>query len=111
MDASTRPIGVPGKRGRMAKVLEDLPNVGPETAADLRLLGIAAPLDLCGRDPLQMYRELEDLTGQRQDPCVLDVFIALTRLAGGDPPRPWWEYTLERKQRYGELHPPLRKRR
>ncbi len=84
---------------------EDLPNVGPATAADLRLLGLVHPADLLGQDPLVLYRRLESLTGARQDPCVLDVFIALTRLAAGDPPQPWWHYTAERKQRYGELHP------
>lgn len=110
MRVSDRPIGVPGKHGRMAERLEDLPNVGQETAGDLRLLGIQHPLDLYGRDPLAMYRELEALTGARQDPCVLDVFIALTRLAAGDPPRPWWHYTAERKQRYGKLHPASRDR-
>lgn len=90
---------------------EDLPNVGPATAADLRLLGLVHPADLEGQDPLALYRRLEALTGTRQDPCVLDVFIALTRLAAGDPPRPWWHYTAGRKQRYGELHPVSRKRR
>ncbi len=88
---------------------EDLPNVGPATAADLRLLGLVHPADLDGQDPLALYRRLETLTGARQDPCVLDVFIALTRLAAGDLPRPWWHYTAERKQRYGELHPASRK--
>lgn len=80
---------------------EDLPNVGPRVASDLRLLGLTHTRDLQGRDPLQMYRELERLTESRQDPCMLDVFIALTRLAGGDPPHPWWHYTAERKSRYG----------
>jgi hypothetical protein len=110
MDRSERPVGVPGKHGRIAERLEDLPNVAGETAGDLRLLGVQHPLDLYGRDPLALYRQLEALTGARQDPCVLDVFIALTRLAAGDPPRPWWHYTAERKQRYGELHPTSRKR-
>jgi hypothetical protein len=31
--------------------LEDIPNVGPAVAADLRRLGITAPGDLPGRDP------------------------------------------------------------
>lgn len=92
--------------GRSAETLpqrfEDLPNVGRATADDLRLLGLQQTRDLLGRDPLRMYRELEQLTGSRQDPCVLDVFIALTRLAAGDPPHPWWHYTAERKARYGD---------
>lgn len=103
---SPRPLSAPA-----ALRFEDLLNVGPATAADLRLLGLVRPADLLGQDPLALYRRLEMLTGARQDPCVLDVFIALTRLAAGDPPAPWWQYTAERKQRYGELHPGSRRRR
>lgn len=80
---------------------EQLPNVGPATAGDLRLLGLNHPRDLQGRDPMQLYRDLERLTGSRQDPCVLDVFIGLTRQAAGDPLQPWWHYTAERKALYG----------
>jgi hypothetical protein len=80
---------------------EQLPNVGPATAGDLRLLGLSHPRDLRGKDPLHLYRELERLTASRQDPCVLDVFIGLTRQAAGDPLLPWWRYTAERKALYG----------
>ena len=42
-----------GKAGAAQDVaaLEDIPNVGPAVAADLRRLGITAPADLLGRDP------------------------------------------------------------
>ncbi|MCB1184749.1 helix-hairpin-helix domain-containing protein [bacterium] len=78
--------------------LTDLPNIGRASAADLVLLGIATPGDLVGRDPYRMFDELCAATGVRQDPCVLDVFISITRFMDGDPPRPWWEYTRERKE-------------
>jgi len=78
--------------------LEDLPNVGPKTAADFRLLGITNPRQLKGRDPYQLYESLCRATGVRQDPCVLDVFIAATRFVGGETARPWWHYTAERKR-------------
>lgn len=81
---------------------EDLPNVGPATAGDLRLLGLKQPQDLCDQDPWALYKTLELLTGTRQDPCVLDVFIALTRFAAGEPARDWWHYTAVRKARYGD---------
>lgn len=93
---------------QQAQHFEQLPNVGPATADDLRRLGLRAPLDLLGRDPLALYRQLEVLTGGRQDPCVLDVFIALTRFAAGDPPHPWFHYSAERKALYGDArHDPL----
>lgn len=85
------------------KVLSDLPNVGPAVERDLHSLGIHAPNQLRGKDPLALYRALCKKSGQRQDPCVLDVFISLTRFANGEPPKAWWAYTSERKETYGEL--------
>lgn len=78
--------------------LQQLPNVGPAVAADLRLLGISAPAGLLGRDPYAMYDELCRITKTRHDPCVLDTFIAVTRFMSGDPAKPWWKYTAERKR-------------
>jgi hypothetical protein len=78
--------------------LEDIPNVGPAVAADLRHLGIALPNDLPGRDPYLMYDDLCRLTGVRHDPCLLDTFIAAVRFMEGEPKKPWWKYTAERKR-------------
>jgi hypothetical protein len=80
------------------KSLEQIPNIGPAIAADLRLLGITVPRDLAGRDPYRMYEDLCAVTGVRHDPCLLDVFIAATRFMAGGPARPWWKYTAERKK-------------
>ena len=63
--------------------LEDIPNVGPAVAADLRQLGITSPGELPGRDPYAMYDDLCRLTGQRHDPCLLDTFIAAVRFMAG----------------------------
>lgn len=78
--------------------LTDLPNIGKAMAADLILLGIDKPGDLIDRDPYALYEQLCALTGCRQDPCVLDVFLSITRFMAGDAPRPWWAYTRERKR-------------
>lgn len=78
--------------------LEDIPNVGLAVAADLRQLGITVPIDLLGRDPYSMYDDLCDLTGVRHDPCLLDTFIAAVRFMEGEPKKPWWKYTAERKR-------------
>ena len=37
------------------KTLTDLPNVGPSTAGDLRLLGIHSADQLAGRDAFKLY--------------------------------------------------------
>jgi hypothetical protein len=34
---------------------------------------------------------------------VLDTFMAATAFMGGAEARPWWDYTAERKARYGVL--------
>jgi hypothetical protein len=83
--------------------LEEIPNVGPSIADDLRRIGIHEPADLVGQQPDDLYRSLCVATSARQDPCVLDVFLSAVRFMEGAPPRPWWHYTAERKQRYGAV--------
>ena len=78
--------------------LTDLPNVGPAMAADLALLGVTEPAQLTGMSPQALYRQLCSVTGTHQDPCVLDVFISITRFMQGEEPMPWWHYTAERKR-------------
>jgi hypothetical protein len=77
--------------------LTDLPNIGPAMARDLRLLGFEHPGQLAGQNPQALYDRLCALTGVRQDPCVLDVFVSVTRFMDGEEPKPWWFYTPERK--------------
>lgn len=79
------------------RLLTDLPNIGKAMAADLRLLGIQEPRHLVGRSPFEMYESLCSVTGIYQDPCVIDVFISITRFMSGEAPRPWWDFTEERK--------------
>lgn len=83
--------------------LEQLPNIGPSLAADLRLIGIRAPRELRGRDPFVLYQSLCAATGQRQDPCVLDTFMAATDFMRGAEAAPWWAYTAQRKALYGQV--------
>jgi hypothetical protein len=78
--------------------LEEVPNVGPAIAGDLRRLGIREPRALVGRDHFAMYDELCRITGQKHDPCLLDTFIAAVRFMEGGPKKPWWKYTAERKR-------------
>ena len=79
----------PAKGVRQVARLEDIPNVGPAVAADLRQLGITSPGELLGRDPYAMYDGLCRTTGQRHDPCVLDTFIAAVQFMAGEPKKPW----------------------
>ena len=100
------PKALPARKARVAaecERLEQLPNIGPSIAGDLRSLGIQHPQELAGRDPHALYLALCQKTGKRQDPCVLDTFMAATAFMGGDEARPWWNYTADRKARYGVL--------
>lgn len=83
--------------------LEQLPNIGASLAADLRSIGITSPHELATRDALALYDELCRRSGKRQDPCVLDTFMAITDFMRGAPPAPWWAYTPVRKQRFGPV--------
>ena len=106
----SRPLlAAPGLRPRKAsradecEHLEQLPNIGPSLAADLRSLGVMHPQDLVEADAFQLYRSLCTISGQRQDPCVLDTFLAATDFMRGAPARPWWAYTAQRKATYGAV--------
>jgi hypothetical protein len=96
--SSDRQISGQASAHRRVAVLEDIPNVGPAIAADLRQLGITTPAQLAWRDPYEMYDDLCRMTGQRHDPCLLDTFIAAVRFMAGEPKKPWWKYTAERKR-------------
>jgi hypothetical protein len=71
-------------------------------ADDLRLLGFREPADLVGADPVALYRSLEELTGARQDPCVLDTFRCAIYAASTPDPDPellkWWTWSRLRKE-------------
>jgi hypothetical protein len=77
-------------------------NVGPSLADDFRRLGFKQPIELRGRDPWLLYRQIAALDGTVHDPCVLDCFISAIDFMDGNPPRKWWDYTAARKQKYGD---------
>jgi hypothetical protein len=89
------------ERADAARRLEDIPNIGPSIADDLRALDIFEPGQLIGQDPYALYRRIGELSGEAHDPCLCDAFIAAVRFMEGGPVRPWWYYTPERKQRLG----------
>jgi len=87
----------------MMDELRTLPGVGPSIAQDLRSLGVTSIRDLGRRDPERLYRRLCDLTGERQDPCVLYTFRCAVYAARTRGPKPellkWWNWkgrTLDR---------------
>jgi hypothetical protein len=79
--------------------LTAIPNVGPAVARKFLALDIRGLDDLRGRDPEDLFERLCAQDGRRHDPCLLDTFTAAVAFADGGPPRPWWEFSRERKAR------------
>ena len=79
-----------------ADELQVIPGVGPSLARDLRVLGIEKVADLRGRDPEQLYAELEARVGRHVDRCVLYVFRSSVYFAEQTQPEPeltdWWRW-------------------
>jgi Pathogenicity locus len=73
-------------------------------AANLLELGVSCLEDVAGRDPDEMYYELCTIDAKRHDPCVRDVFAAVVSYANGEPARPWWEFTPQRKRCEAQAH-------
>jgi hypothetical protein len=83
--------------------LQQIPNIGAAMVEDFKVLGIAQPGQLTDADPFILYQRLCRITGTRHDPCVLDTFISAVRFMQGEPARPWWHYTAERKQSHPDI--------
>jgi hypothetical protein len=85
-----------------SRQLADLISIGPAMLRDFEMLGIRSVAQLAKQNPQGMYGRLNRLTGQRQDPCVLDVFCAAVAQAR-NPRLPvekcqWWFWSRKRKQ-------------
>lgn len=89
-------------RKDQVRVLTDLPNIGKAMAEDLRLIGINEPYQLKDKSAYEMYEDLCETTGNRHDPCVIDVFLSITDFMSGGDAKPWWAYTELRKNYYNE---------
>ena len=85
-------------RGRQ---LGDLISIGPAMLRDFAQLKIRSVAQLARQSPRRMYERLNRLSGQRQDPCVLDTFCAA--VAQAKNPRlaaekfQWWYWSRRRK--------------
>jgi hypothetical protein len=94
---------VKAKTFATVKTFRDIPNVGPAMERDFKLLGLKQPADLKGKDAYQLYQKMCKVSGSRQDPCVLDTYLAVIDFMNGAPARPWFYYTKERKKQFPKL--------
>ncbi len=81
--------------------LRDLAGVGKAFLKDFEQLGIQNVDQLKKQNPKKLYDRLCELTGTRQDPCVLDTLTCAVAQAKDPnlPPekRNWWYYSRLRK--------------
>jgi len=85
---------------------QDLVSVGPAIERDFQMMGIRSVAELAKQNPKKMYDKLCKLTGQQQDPCVLDTFEAAVAQAV-NPRLPaekcqWWYWSKIRMARDGK---------
>jgi hypothetical protein len=89
--------------GEEQRKLGDLISIGPAMLRDFEMMGIRSVAQLAKQNPQRMYRKIGRLTGQWQDPCVLDTFCAAVAQARN--PRlavekcRWWWWSSMRKKR------------
>lgn len=87
---------VAARARREKSELEAIPSVGPSIADDLISMGITRVNQLKGRSPEALYKKLCDLTGERQDRCVLYTFRCAVYYASNarhDPEKlKWWNW-------------------
>ena len=90
---------------QVTRQLGDLISIGPAMLRDFEWLGIRSVAQLARQNPQRMYARLNRLSGQRQDPCVLDVFCAAVAQARNPQLAAekcqWWYWSRKRKARNG----------
>jgi uncharacterized protein (DUF952 family) len=82
--------------------LAELRNVGKAALGDFALLEIRTVAQLSACKPGDLFTTLQTRTGQRQDPCVWDVFAATIHQARTGEAQNWWAFTAERKSRQAQ---------
>ncbi len=80
------------------KRLDALPNIGKKMAIHLNDIGINQPQQLVGQDPFDLYDKFCLVSGKKQDPCVIDVFMSVVSFMEGGEALAWWFFTDERKE-------------
>ena len=78
--------------------LDALPNIGKKIATELESIGIDHPKKLIGQSPIKLYQQLCEKKGKRVDHCVIDVLMSAVDFMEGGQPKPWWQFTEQRKK-------------
>lgn len=84
-----------------ARQLKELRGIGRKMLEDFSLLGVGSVTQLKSEDAQTLYDRMCELTGTRQDPCVLDTYrCAIEQARNPNLPeeqRDWWYWSRVRK--------------
>jgi hypothetical protein len=82
------------QREEVLRELRRIPSIGKACALDLWNIGIRSISDLAGRNPAELYRTLNKVTGQTHDICMLYTFRCAVYFASEAHPDKdklnWW---------------------
>lgn len=87
----------------VVKKFTDIPNVGKAMERDFIFLGLKSPVDLKSQDAFKLYQKMCKKSGQRQDLCVLDTYIAVIDFMNGATAKSWFYYTKDRKKKHPNI--------
>ena len=83
--------------------LRQLRGIGPAKVKDFEILGIRTVAELSRQNGATLYERLNEITGTRQDPCVLDTFRCAVAQARNprlpEEQRDWWYWSRLRKSK------------
>jgi hypothetical protein len=86
----------------MDRPLTNLRGIGKKMREDFAKLGVTTISELKSRDAQKLYDRMCEISGARQDPCVLDTYrCAIEQARNPDLPaeqRDWWYWSRLRKQ-------------
>jgi hypothetical protein len=85
----------------MERQLKDLRGIGKKMLEDFDQLGIKSVNQLKSRDADRLYLRMCEISGVRQDPCVLDTYRCAIEQARNpnlpDEQKDWWYWSRVRK--------------
>ncbi len=92
---------VDSRLGGNTRRLRDLRGIGVSIEANLKQLGVRTVGELARHNGDSLYEALCELTGTRQDPCVLDTFRCAVAQARNPKLQVeqcnWWWWSRQRK--------------
>ena len=90
--------------------LGDLRGIGKAMLKDFELLGVKSVRQLKSQEAHELYDRMCEISGQRQDPCVLDTYrCAIEQARNPNLPeeqKDWWYWSRVRKAQVPAPSPP-----